>query len=367
VNLQRHHAQPFYEQLKEQLRQKIAAGEFKPDAAIPDERSLAAELGISRMTARRAIVELSDEGLLKRVRGKGTFVRGSFAPQPRTRRACVGIVAPFAQLENSSIFYHRLLTGVYAACEQAGLMLGFRKVVEPCESFVSALRHDPALKALIVVGIADEKLLRQLVKLSIPTVLLDTVPLAGGPFFDEVNYEAEQASFAAVSALVQLGHREIAMMQTPAPNPFFKMRQAGYERALRAAGLPVRPELIHEVPFYPYAAYAAMRRILQAPQVPTAFFCIGDDFATAVITAVLEHGWRVPRDLSVIGFGDLGFFSSPWLSTVRIPMEEMGLTAVKVLAERLARPTAPLKRVLLPCEWIARASCDCPRQAPGIT
>jgi DNA-binding GntR family transcriptional regulator len=72
---------PYYEQVKELLRQKIATGIFKADTAVPDERALGTEYGISNVTVCRALVELANEGLLKRVRGRGTFVRSSFAPQ----------------------------------------------------------------------------------------------------------------------------------------------------------------------------------------------------------------------------------------------------------------------------------------------
>jgi hypothetical protein len=79
--------------------------------------------------------------------------------------------------------------------------------------------------------------------------------------------------------------------------------------------------------------------------------------------AALEHGLKVPRDLSIIGFGDLAYFCSPALSTVRIPAEQLGLAAVQVLRERLAQPMSPLKRLLLPAEFIPRASCGSPPAA----
>ncbi len=65
---------PIYYQLKQIIRQKIEAGEWQPGQIIPSERELCAEHGISRMTVRQALVELVNEGWLRREQGKGTFV-----------------------------------------------------------------------------------------------------------------------------------------------------------------------------------------------------------------------------------------------------------------------------------------------------
>lgn len=67
-------SQPLYQQLQRALREAIERGELSPDDALPSERQLAAELGISRITVRKAIDGLADEGLLVRRQGSGNFV-----------------------------------------------------------------------------------------------------------------------------------------------------------------------------------------------------------------------------------------------------------------------------------------------------
>jgi GntR family transcriptional regulator len=74
-----------YYQLKELLREKIAAGEWQPGTMIPSERELSEEYSISRMTVRQALTELSTEGILRRVQGKGTFVAQPKIQQGLTR------------------------------------------------------------------------------------------------------------------------------------------------------------------------------------------------------------------------------------------------------------------------------------------
>src|SRR5260221_8871925 len=65
---------PRYYQLKEIMRERVRAGEWKPGDLIPCERELGEKYGISRMTARQALTELVNEGLFYREQGKGTFV-----------------------------------------------------------------------------------------------------------------------------------------------------------------------------------------------------------------------------------------------------------------------------------------------------
>src|SRR5205823_4758094 len=155
-------SQPYFEQVKDLLRRKIVSGHFKADGIIPDERALAAELRISRMTVRRAVVELTTEGLLKRVRGKGTFVRGAFAPQRKRQNAAVALIAPFERLMPNSVWYYRLVQAIHGGAEREGMTLSFRTATQPYDTFVAELRRDASLKGLIVLGIDDTDFVRSL-------------------------------------------------------------------------------------------------------------------------------------------------------------------------------------------------------------
>ena len=83
--LNKNYPLPMYYQLKELLREKIAAGEWQPGDLIPSERELSQQYEISRMTARQALLELATEGLLRRVQGRGTFVAEPKIKQGLTR------------------------------------------------------------------------------------------------------------------------------------------------------------------------------------------------------------------------------------------------------------------------------------------
>jgi LacI family transcriptional regulator len=356
--IQRNGPQPIYEQTKSWLRQQIVSGQFKPESAVPDEDVLAGQFGISPMTVRRALIELTDEGLLKRIRGKGTFVRGSFAPQRRTRRHSVGILSNYLRKAPTDHFYDRIFRSIQLTAEEHGLTMVVRDISEPFETMVSSLAEDSALKAMIVLGVADQPLLRLLERIGKPIVLLDSLQPEGGPEFDEVNYTAEAAVFDAVCSLLRRGHREIGMIRGEHDNPFHLQRQKGYERALAAFGVPYRDELVHRVPLCAEGAYPCMQRIIDSGKIPTAMFCTDDVMASAAMIAALERGIKLPHQLSFVGMGGYSVFTSPRLSSIVLPMDQMGSTAVQLLKERLENPTGSIKRVLLPAEWRPWASCS---------
>ncbi|HEY86220.1 MAG TPA: GntR family transcriptional regulator [Chloroflexi bacterium] len=83
--LNKNYPLPMYYQLKELIREKIIAGAWQPGGLIPSERELSEQYNISRMTARQALTELTNEGLLRRVQGKGTFVAEPKIEQALTR------------------------------------------------------------------------------------------------------------------------------------------------------------------------------------------------------------------------------------------------------------------------------------------
>jgi LacI family transcriptional regulator len=364
LQINRHDAVPIFEQVREHLRQQIWQGQYADDQALPDERSLALKLGLSRMTVRKAIMGLTREGLLVRVRGKGTFLRKAHSSRPRTTNLPhLGIVANFtaANIRNS-LFCHRILAGIQQASEQAGLSLAFREVTEPPQAFLESLKADTALKGVVLLEMTDLPLLSKLARLRIPAVLADSVqPDERVPAFDEVNHDCRPALQAAVGSLIRLGHRDIALLVNENMTKLHLQRREAYEAALRAHKLPVNPERIFAFSPSGETAYAITRSLLQNRPGPTAVVCAGgDELALGVLAGAQAEGCSVPKDLSIIGYGDTLAFSAPALSTVRVPWEQIGSTAIQVLLERLHDPQAPLKRVFLPCEYLPRGSCDTP-------
>ncbi|MPY47892.1 LacI family DNA-binding transcriptional regulator [Streptomyces acidicola] len=165
------------------------------------------------------------------------------------------------------------------------------------------------------------------------TELPDDVPFVGA-----TNWSGGRA---ATRHLTELGHRRIAMISGPQDVLCCCARLDGYRSAMRAAGLPVDPELVVHTELTREDGCAAARSLLALPERPTAIFTANDLQALGVYQAAREAGMRIPDDLSVVGFDDLPVVAwvDPPLTTVHQPLTEMAVAATE-LALTLGRGEA---------------------------
>jgi len=144
--------------------------------------------------------------------------------------------------------------------------------------------------------------------------------------------------------------------------PEFVARFAGFSEALAAAGLPV-PEPVRSHPGDDASTAAAVRQHLEAGALPQAFVCATDQEALVAIDTLVAAGVEVPGRVAVTGFDGTvaGRFATPRLTTVRQPMEEVGRTAVRLLAGILDKSDKfDAEYEYLPSTFVPGSSCGCP-------
>lgn len=210
-------------------------------------------------------------------------------------------------------------------------------------------------------GLVDEDL-SSLHESGFPMVLVHRTPPPGVPI-PSVTVENIEVTRQLIEHLIQVhGRKRILFLRGPADQEDSRRRESGYRAALRANGIMVDENLIIAGDFERDIAYQAMNQVLgDGRQVPfDAVFTGDDDAAIGVLKSLHEHLLRVPEDVSVIGFDDLGFasFLNPPLTTVRAPIERVGQIATQRLFDILNNQ--PSDDVLvLPTEIIYRRSCGC--------
>jgi GntR family transcriptional regulator, arabinose operon transcriptional repressor len=355
IELKRDCRDPLHEQIRNALRQQIRGGVLLAGEALPNERQLASELNISRMTIRRAYVDLTKEGLLERVCGRGTFVRRSVRASATWIKGSVCVVSTL-QYTPHHLYYYRLLQGLSVSSEQTGFSLSFRQIRNNPDEFMKKVQQERKIRAIIAVWL-PESYSMALSRLKIPVVLLESIQPKSQTLFDEATHDPEPGIYKAVSRLLELGHRRIAHFRS-AINSMTEPRRVAVEKAFVSHQASIDTSLNYSGVFTAEQAYQLTLRVLANPnRAPTAILCAADILACGVFAAAKRLRLRIPEDLSVVGFGDEGYYFRPRLSTIRVPIEAMSAAAMTLLLNRLKNPQSVLQRIALRSEYVPRQTC----------
>ena len=192
----------------------------------------------------------------------------------------------------------------------------------------------------------------------IPIVLVNGMDERG--LFDSVQIDNSGGARAMVNHLISLGHRRIAHLAGPAGNRDAVERLRGYRDAMRSLVGRCSRELELAGDFREEAGYQAGRRLLASKNRPTAVFAANDAMAIGLLACFQESGVRVPQDVAVAGFDDIPIarFATPPLSTVRVPIAELGARATRLLLQALSGPARRARRhETLSTTLVIRDSC----------
>lgn len=178
------------------------------------------------------------------------------------------------------------------------------------------------------------------------------------PEFDQIICDAYLASKTAVSYLAELGHIHIGYLGERKN----EIRYRGYWDAISQLALPLNRDHIIDTPLSTEGGYQAAAKLLSASNNITALFCANDLTAIGAMKAAMELGYRVPENLSVIGIDDIETcqYTTPMLTTIHIPMEDLGIMTAKILIDRLETGKRIPMKVELPFRLIRRGSCAPP-------
>lgn len=199
--------------------------------------------------------------------------------------------------------------------------------------------------------------LQRLRRHRIPFVALDReVP---GIESDLVLGDSKDGARRLVEHLLALGHRRIALVNGSPDVSTARLRHQGYVEALKLAGVPVDEELVLHVNYRDFQDDEALARLLRMDAPPTAVFAANNFLAVGVIQSLRRRGLRVPDDISVVCFDDLGIASAldPFLTVAAQPAYQFGALGVQLLVERIeAGPDAERRTIILPSELVIRSS-----------
>ncbi|MDX6319129.1 MAG: LacI family transcriptional regulator [Nocardioidaceae bacterium] len=213
------------------------------------------------------------------------------------------------------------------------------------------------------VTAADIRALAQ----TVPVVTVSTRD-RGDPY-DHVSVDNRGAMRALVEHLIVVhGYTDLVFVGGPARSPDSMERFGGYRDAMRAHRLPVLKTPDADGAFTEVGGSRAASTLLATRPPPKAIVCGNDEMAIGALSVLRTAKLNVPGDVAITGFDDIasGRHVRPPLTTVHQPMRDVGESAVSLLLQRIASPTAERQTVVLPTVTRIRRSCGCgSRRAAG--
>lgn len=273
----------------------------------------------------------------------------------RQRTNTVGVLIP----DLTNPFWPPILRGIQNALEAEGyaaLVASTDSAVERERRGFHALLSRRVDGLIVGTALRSYPIIDRARDLNIPTVL--TQRLRDDRTFSSVAGDDRDGVRQIVEHLVALGHRQIAHIAAPLSTSIGYERVAAFREAVAHAGLDT-----HETPVVHSADLtidggkeAAQKLFAKCPSV-TAIFACNDLVAVGTMRAMRSLGLRCPGDVSLVGFNDTPLSSDlgPPLTTVRLPLTELGTESTKLLFDEFVGPRIA-RQVLLPVHLIVRSS-----------
>jgi len=359
LKLRRGAAQPQYVQLAEYLRCRITRGELQSGDPLPTLRAMRGQ-GVTQFTLDKAHDILEQEGLIVREQRRGTFVAHS---HQRPRKGVIAFCGGDVLLTASSPYWARLIEGVHETLDAENMQL--------------LLWADPNADGLqnkadgaLVNGGGADFIPDWWQAQRWPGVAL-LYPLDG---ISSVTADQSQGVRLALEYLLKLGHKRIAYLHGDDMWSSIKARLAVYHATLRAAGIAPQPSWLCKLNDQPMIYFhetglTTMRDWLERKADNwcatgcTALLAQNDETALGAMAAFQEAGWRVPEDVSVVGFDgtELCEMARPRLTSVEVPLREIGRRSAQILLRQLKDNAGDTQHIELPVQLRIRQSAGPPK------
>jgi LacI family transcriptional regulator len=296
------------------------------------------------------------------VQALGYVTHGAARALASRRTHTIGAVIP--TLDNA--IFANTAHALQKTLDDAGytLLLACHEFDPEVEARVTRALIERGVDGLVLLGATHHPtVLRMLDTQQMPYVLTWALDASGR--HPCVGFDNRAAAIRITRHLLELGHREVAMISgVTAGNERASERLEGVRQALAERGLALAPARVVQKPYTFSAGREGLREVLRAGSRPTAVICGNDVLAIGALAECHAAGLAVPRDISVTGFDDLEIAAvvTPALTTVQIPTADLGSRAARHLLARLSGKPFEM-RTELPVELVVRASTAPPSTA----
>lgn len=279
-----------------------------------------------------------------------------------SRRQTKSIGLVIKEIDNP--FFAKIMKGVFDVCAKNGftVLLGSSELSPQQEIQSVETLSNQQVDGLIISPLhgdgADFTYLAELMRQNYPLVMLETVRNFAT---NVVGVDNIKAAYRATTYLIELGHDQIAYLAGPFYSAHSEYRLEGYKQAHIDHNIPLRKDFIVQAGSNIGDGYRVGTGIFGSDaEKPTAIFCYNDLVAIGLMDALFELEYKVPQDISVIGFDDIPFCESARipLTTVHMPTYQIGETAADLLLRQIANRNEILnEKIILEAYLVERQSC----------
>ncbi|NOY77263.1 MAG: GntR family transcriptional regulator [Calditrichaeota bacterium] len=359
--------QPLYQQIANDIADKINRKKLKAGSKLGTQRELAQEYNVSLITIKKAISDLVQKGLLFARAGKGTFVAEKHDFADFSKHRIIGLVLR----DLSSPFFSKIVQGVEKAASENGYNLLLSSSSNMKEKEENQIQHflDLNVSGLVIASMAHifkpTPIIKKLHQSHFPYVMVSYIEDENTYF---VGTDHEKGGFMAAEHLIKLGYRRIGYINGEKGNLVGEKRRKGFLNALQEYGIAFDKKnefrLRERREWNDYkSGYEIGEYFITLKEKPEAMFIYNDLSALGFERAVLDNGLKVPDDVAIVGYDDIkrGVVAAVPLTTIHQPTDEISKIAVETVVKQIEGKPVNLKTILEP-KLIIRESCGAKRK-----
>lgn len=256
---------------------------------------------------------------------------------------------------NGTEYVSRIQDGASRMARSSGFPVEAENLFSSGRSITEVLKSEAVAGVVLTPPLSDDRhVLSLLEERGLPCVRI--APLLDPDRASTVVMDEYDAARAITDLLLQKGHRRIGFVRGPRQHLVSLRRYNGYANALGGKGLRVDPALIVQGDFSRQSGREQAPALFAAK--PTAIFASNDEMAVGIIDAANAAGIAIPGEISLAGFDDNAVARTvrPRLTSVRQPLEEMGETAIHILADRIRHSARGNQHKQVPFQIMERES-----------
>lgn len=300
-------------------------------------KDIAKALGISHSTVSRALTgsqEVSEETrkrILKAAKELNYIPNMNARSLKLDKAYNIGVF--FSTIDNgtSPFVFQTVINSVYRNIDKK-----YNVIVKGIDMYEENTINPKNYDGLLVVSQKedDNNFIKEILEREIPIVVINRQVK-----YDVINVYTDESvgTYKGVEELIKNGHKDIAIIEGSKHFDSTKMRRKGYLDAFETYNLKIDKDLVVNGDFSVKSGYLQAKELIKRNKKFTAIFAFNDEMATGAIKALLEEGFKVPEDISILGFdgNDMGKFISPSITTIKRPIGEIARISIEMLLKLL--------------------------------